>query len=126
MKLGIALAAFALLLASGDAGAFCVENGIAGRNVQAAVVPAGPARAARLWSTVAEAGKQVCCNPRNVECNPDETGDDGVVHFAARVEGTGNVRAAECGVFMLQSSCDQIGLNIGIRSQSRCNRTEPP
>jgi len=99
MKLAIALAALALLLASGSAAAFCVENGIAGRNVQASVVSVGPPRQVRLWSAVAETGKQVCCNPRNLECNPDDPGDEGVVHFSARVEASANVRAAECGVF---------------------------
>jgi hypothetical protein len=99
MKLAIALAALALLLASGRASAFCVENGIAGRNVQVSVVSVGPARGGRLWSTVAETGKQVCCNPRNLECNPDDPSDESVVHFSARVEASANLRATECGAF---------------------------
>lgn len=99
MKLLIALAALASLLGSGRAAAFCVENGIAGRNVQASVVSVGPPRQLRLWSAVAETGKQVCCNPRNLECNPDGPGDEAVVHFAGRIEPSASLRAAECGAF---------------------------
>jgi hypothetical protein len=99
MRLGIAAAALALFLASGEASAFCVENAISGRNVQASVVSMRAQPPGRLWSTSAESGKQVCCNPRNVECNPDDPGDEGVVQFAARVAASANLRAAECGVF---------------------------
>ena len=98
----VAMFVVALLVAAGDATAFCVENAIAGRVAQVSVVAAGPQRPARLWSSPAETNKQVCCNPRNLECNPNMGlgGDDAVVHFAARVEAAANQPAATCGAFI--------------------------
>lgn len=105
----VAMAAVALLFASGEAGAFCIENGIPARTAQASVVSARPAQPPRLWSTTAQSGKQECCNPRNLECNPDGGGDDGVVFFRARIEGAGTIPTpgattllppAVCGVYI--------------------------
>jgi hypothetical protein len=80
--------------ASPDAGAFCVENAIAGRMAHASVV-ALQQRPARAYDAAVEFDRQSCCNPRNAECNPDGTGDDGVVFFRARVDPAG--RALACG-----------------------------
>jgi hypothetical protein len=99
MKLGIATAALALFLAGGEASAFCIENGIPGREVQASVVSLRVPPPKHLWSATAQTGKQVCCNPQNTLCSPDEPGNEGVVHFSARVAARANLRAAECGVF---------------------------
>jgi hypothetical protein len=99
MKLGIAAGALALFLASGEASAFCIENGIPGRSVQASVVSLRARPPAQLWSKAVETGQQLCCNPQNALCSSDEPGNDGVVHFSARIEAIANLRATECGVF---------------------------
>ena len=89
------LAGLSLLgLASPDAHAFCVENAVAGRLGQASVV-ALQQRPARTYDAAVEFDRQSCCNPRNAECNPDGTGDDGVVFFRARVDPAG--RPLVCG-----------------------------
>lgn len=98
----IAMAAVALLFASGEAAAFCVENGIPGRIGQASVVAFGPQRPVRLWASPPLATNgQSCCNPRNLECNPNMAagGDDAVVYFAARIDALANLPAATCGVY---------------------------
>ena len=99
MKCRTLLLAAAPLLAAGEAGAFCIENAIQGRVVQAMLAPPGPPRAARLFSAPVEFGKQSCCNPRNAECNPDNVPDDGALHFRARIEAAGPARAVTCGAW---------------------------
>lgn len=84
----------AALIACGEARAFCVESAVAGRAVKASVVPVRPQPARLFESSVAPSG-QSCCNPRNLECNPDGAPEDGVVHFRATVDGGGRVMA--CG-----------------------------
>lgn len=89
--------AVAMAAAAPPAGAFCVENAVAGYIARASLVPL-QRKPPRVYAAAVEHERQSCCNPRNGECNPDGMADDGVVFFRARLEAArAGARPAVCG-----------------------------
>jgi hypothetical protein len=97
-----AVLAFGLLLHATGAFAFCVYNGLRDREVQAALVPAGTQRPAKIYGDRVGPGKESCCNPKNAECNPDRVLETSMISFEGRVEalvlpGAAGQPQAQCG-----------------------------
>ena len=67
-----ALAAFGVP----DAYAYCVRNALS-LAVHAEVVALAGARPPKVFSESVAAGREFCCNPKNLDCNPDRIPDAG-------------------------------------------------
>jgi hypothetical protein len=101
--LSAVLLAFGLLLHATGAFAFCVYNGLRDRDVQAALIPMGTQRPAKIYGESVAPGKESCCNPRSAECNPDrlQETETTMISFEARVlasQGAAAMPQANCGL----------------------------
>ena len=90
---------FALLAcAAGGAQAYCLRNSTPSATVHAEVVPTQARHPPKLFIQSVGPGKEYCCNPKNADCNPDGSDDQGRASFEARVEaGPGVPVAIACG-----------------------------
>jgi hypothetical protein len=87
-----------LACAAAGAQAYCLRNSTPSATVHAEVVPTQARRPPKLFSESVGPGREFCCNPKNADCNPDGSDDQGRAAFQARVEaGPGVAAAIACG-----------------------------
>lgn len=106
-----------------DVHAYCVRNAISSMAVHAEVVALGGVRPPKVFGETVAADREFCCNPKNLDCNPDRTPDAGNVAFEARVEAGPGQPAVPCGIATTDARFpSRVGVMAPVRGTLRFER----